>query len=134
MYTKYWLILEEIWTGEKRNSYIDLVLKTSWKFYLYISNKWTFLLRYTKLLNVLYICSIAFVYFRWRCWCCVGEVVVNRTLSRMPVWWAFHSVSNIHRHFGNCKWVCSMWPELFPIYVHTQLTTIGYKSIIQKSW
>ena len=27
----------------------------------------------------IYIYSAAFFYFRWRCWCCVGEVVLNGT-------------------------------------------------------
>ena len=40
----------------------------------------------------------------------------------MPIWWAFHSLPNIHTHLGNRKWVCSIWPELFPIYMHTDLT------------
>ena len=42
-------------------------------------------------------------------------------LSRMSIWCAFNSVSDIHRYFENCKWVCLQCPELFPINIHIHL-------------
>ena len=69
-----------------------------------------------KIINFLYI--ILFFYFRWRCWWSCH----SNKLSRMPIRCAFHSVSNIHRHFRNHDWVCPICPELFPICIHTHLT------------
>ena len=36
-------------------------------------------------------------------------------LSRLSLWGALHSVSNIHIYFGNHEWVCPICPELCPI-------------------
>ena len=40
----------------------------------------------------------------------------------MPIWCTFFSVSNIHKNFGNRKWVCPICTELFPICIYTHLT------------
>ena len=48
--------------------------------------------------------------------------IKSSKLSRMSIWWAFHSVPNIDRHFGNCGWVCLICPGIFPICIHTHLT------------
>ena len=40
----------------------------------------------------------------------------------MLIWCAFHSVSDIHRYFGNHEWACPICPELFPICIRTYLT------------
>ena len=40
----------------------------------------------------------------------------------MPIRCTFHPVSNIHRHFGNRESNCAIYPELFPISIHTYLT------------
>ena len=50
------------------------------------------------------------------------SLLLLNKLSRMLIWYTFHSVSNIHRHFGNCEWVSPICPELFPICIHTHLT------------
>ena len=47
----------------------------------------------------------------------LGRLLLNR-LSRMSVWCAFHSVSNIHGYFGNCEWIRRICPELFPVSIH----------------
>ena len=42
-------------------------------------------------------------------------------LSRMLIWCAFLSVTNIQRYFGNREGICQIWPELIIICIHTHL-------------
>ena len=114
-------------TPQDSNTTVMLILCLKKLSILSLSFQW---MKVTVEIHKIIICTIySTVFLTWGWY-------VNDVFMRMPLinqiikdasWYALHSMSNIHRHFGNRAWVCPMCPKLFAICIHTHLTHNGYK-------